>query len=88
MRWNTDNTSETLERIKSSVVEVKVQTLKISEMAASQLGYIDEMNDELGSISRVVQSNAAAAQESAGTVQAFTDQVHRLHVLSQTHQNN
>ncbi len=70
-----DQTSEALERIKSSVVEVKGQTVKISDMAASQLGYIDEMNDELGSVSRVVQSNAAAAEESAGTVQAFTDQV-------------
>lgn len=82
-----DQTSEALEHIKSSVVEVKGQTVKISEMAASQLGYIDEMNDELGSVSRVVQSNAAASEESAGTVQAFTDQVHRLRALSQTHQS-
>ncbi len=77
-----DETSNALERIRSSVAEVKEQAFQISDMSAAQLTHFDDMNQELSQVSCVVQSTSSAAQLSSGTVQELTDQVHQLRALS------
>lgn len=75
-------TSGALEQIRASVSDVRREAFQISDMATAQLERFDSMNQELSRISQVVQSTAAAAQGSAGTVQKLSGQARQLHVLS------
>ena len=76
------DTSDALERIKSSMTDVKQEAFRISDMASAQLTHFDSVNEELSRVSSVVQSTASAAQESAEAVQELTGQVNQLRELS------
>lgn len=78
-----DETSEALGRIKESVPAVREQAFRISDMSAAQLAQFNDVNQELSRVSDVVQSTAAAAQESSATVHELTEQVTYLRSLSE-----
>ncbi len=75
-------TSAAMERIKESVEEVASQSIRISERTESQMNSVNSIKDDLGVVSGIVQSNAAASQECSAMVRELSEQAHKLDDLS------
>ncbi len=70
----------------SSADSVQQKTKQISEATASQDTAVSQVVIGVDKISSVVQNNSASSQETAATSQELTEQVHRLHDLTQQFQ--
>ena len=75
-------TSVAMGRIKESVEEVASQSVCISDRTGSQMNDVNSIKDDLGVVSGIVQSNAAASQECSAMVRELSEQAHRLDHLS------
>lgn len=69
-----DETSEALSKIVKSTEEVSVMVEEISYAGKVQEEYIGQISNAVEQISGVVQSNAAAAEESAASSEELSDQ--------------
>ncbi len=75
-------TSAAMGRIKESVEEVASQSVHISDRTDSQMNAVNSIKDDLGVVSGIVQSNAAASQECSAMVRELSEQAHKLDRLS------
>ena len=78
------NTSAVMGRIRQSVEQVADQSVRISERTEAQLEAVNGIKEDLGRVSDVVQSNAAASQECSAMVRELSEQAHMLDQLSKT----
>ena len=78
------NTSAVMGRIRQSVEQVADQSFRISERTEAQLEAVNGIKEDLGRVSDVVQSNAAASQECSAMVRELSEQAHMLDQLSKT----
>ena len=78
------NTSAVMGRIRQSVEQVADQSVRISERTEAQLEAVNGIKEDLGRVSDVVQSNAAASQECSAMVRVLSEQAHMLDQLSKT----
>ena len=78
------NTSAVMGRIRQSVEQVADQSVRISERTEAQLEAVNGIKEDLGRVSDVVQSNAAASQECSAMVRELSEQAHMLDQLRKT----
>ena len=79
-----DQTSQALNVIQDSVENVRDRSFQIYDMTMGQLSCIDEIHSEIIKVSDAVQSTAASAMETTGTVQSIAEQAQHLHQLAHT----
>ena len=75
-------TSVAMGRIKESVEKVASQSVRISDRTDSQMNAVNSIKEDLGVVSGIVQSNAAASQECSAMVRELSEQALRLDHLS------
>ncbi len=75
-------TSDAMGRIKESVEEVASQSVHISDRTDSQMSAVNRIKDDLGVVSGIVHSNAAASQECSAMVRELSEQALQLDRLS------
>ena len=78
------NTSAVMGRIRQSVEQVADQSVRISERTEAQLEAVNGIKEDLGRVSDIVQSNAAASQECSAMVRELSEQARMLDQLSKT----
>lgn len=76
------NTSAVMGRIRQSVEQVADQSVRISERTEAQLEAVNGIKEDLGRVSDIVQSNAAASQECSAMVRELSEQARMLDQLS------
>ena len=77
-------TSAVMGRIRESVEQVADQAVRISDRTAAQLEAVNGIKEDLGRVSDIVQSNAAASQECSAMVRELSEQARMLDQLSKT----
>lgn len=77
-------TASALERIGSSVNEVSAKTFMISDMTNSQASMVDEINQKIAQVSKVIQSIASTAAQTESAGLEFQKQADKLESLCNT----
>ena len=77
-----DETAASLSAIRASVDVVARHTTEISDMAGEQRQMVEDIQAEIQSVSQVIHTSAASAQESAATSRSLQQRAEQLHGLS------
>ena len=77
-----DETAASLSAIRASVDVVARHTTEISDMAGEQRHMVEDIQAEIQSVSQVIHTSAASAQESAATSRSLQQRAEQLHGLS------